>query len=113
MVAILSTWARPPTVKTFSDWGTIRIEKILPSLRRIIVPGDKIANDGQVRKFSAPASPLTDAAEGPSLFGCIVLTTSTAKGMCAVCLVVNPHIKEVLSELLEEIFRCLVSEVQI
>jgi hypothetical protein len=45
----------------------IGIEEILPPLCGVIIPRDKVLDNGQVSKLCTPSSPLTDGVNGPSV----------------------------------------------
>jgi len=85
-------------LKTFQSGLFSGIQKVLPSLRRVVIGRDKITHDGEVGKLRAPSPPLTDCAKGPAPVRCKILTATTAEGVSSVREGVNADVEQVVSK---------------
>ena len=56
---------RTPTCMALDCRWSIKVKEILTLECRVIVPGDKVLHDCQVRKLCAPAPPFTYLTEMP------------------------------------------------
>ncbi|KAH9016344.1 hypothetical protein EDB85DRAFT_2155965 [Lactarius pseudohatsudake] len=57
--------ARPPAREALHRRGPVEVEEVLPGLRRVIVPGDQVLDNRQVRELRAPTTPLANPPERP------------------------------------------------
>ena len=94
-------------MKAAHDWLLNRIEEILMTLCRIVIPWDKIADNGKVRELCAPATPFTDLAKWPLAISGHILAAAPSKWVCPICNGINTDIQEVVVEHLEKLFRSL------
>jgi len=75
----LSTRTTSTTSGTLEGWGAIRIEEVLPRLCWVVIPRDKILDNSQAGKLSAPSPPFTDPSNRPPTLRGQVLAPTTAK----------------------------------
>lgn len=103
----LGTVAWSSACKAFYNRWSVEVEKIIPSLSGIIVPGNEIFDNGHMWEFSAPAPPLTDTTEWPAKLHWHPLAAPTAKRMCAIRDWIDFDIEKIVSKHLQKVLSCL------
>jgi hypothetical protein len=63
-----STITSSPTVPALYTHLFLRIHEVLPPTCGVIIPTHEIAYNGQIIKFHAPSSPITQYTDGPPPF---------------------------------------------
>ena len=90
--------AATSTLKAFQSRFLLWVEKVLPSLRWVVIGRDQVTHDCQVGKFRAPSPPLTNCAQRPTPVRCKILTTATTEGMSSVREGVHTDIEQIVAE---------------
>jgi len=66
---ILSTMATTSTSRALYHRHLFGVEEILPLVHRVIICGDEVMHDCEVRKLSAPPSPFANCTQPPMPLG--------------------------------------------
>ncbi len=95
------------TVWAFYGGYMVEVEEIITTFSRIIIPWDQVLNDGHTWEFGAPATPIADSPQGPTVFWLEILATTTPEWVGSIWGRIDANIEEVVMEHLEELLRSL------